>query len=674
MIRFDETVCADLEKTRQLEWLETNGLGGFASSTITGLNTRRYHGLLTAATKPPVGRMVLLSKLEETVLIEGRHYDLSVNQYPGAVYPQGQRYLKQFRLDPFPTFIYELEGIEIEKRVFMVHGENTTVIEYSVTAPSGTHACTLELRPLIAFRDYHGTTHHNGSLNRAVLNANGIASVTPYAGLPSLHFGHNADDLEESGNWYFNFEYSAEQERGLEAHEDLFNPFVLRFPLRAGTTATVVASLEARSSKDAPGLRRCENERRKQVLQRAPISDPLVQQLTVAADQFIVQRGEMHSIIAGYHWFADWGRDTMIALPGLTLATRRPEIARSILKVFAASADQGMLPNRFPDAGESPEYNTVDATLWMFEAVRSYVQYTGDYDFVREHLYDKLKEIVNWHLSGTRYGIHVDNDGLLACGEPGVQLTWMDAKIGEWVVTPRTGKPVEIQALWYNALQILCDLAREFGESGPEEFFRQLGVRARSSFTSQFWNADAGCLFDAVDGVNRDASIRPNQIFAVSLHHRMLTPDQEAQVVGVVQRELLIPLGLRSLSPHDANYRPHYEGGVRERDSAYHQGTAWPWLMGPFISAYVNVHGRSGASKRQAHSWLQAFSEHLNTAGLGQISEIVDAEPPYTPRGCIAQAWSVAEILRAALEDVYETPTGGSPETEVPAEPAVAAK
>src|SRR5258708_5529427 len=656
MICFDQSVCEDVERARKLEWLETNGLGGFSSSTIVGLNTRRYHGLLTAATKPPVSRLVLLSKIEETLLIDGRHYDLSANQYPGAIYPEGHRYLAEFRLDPFPKFTYRVEGIEIEKRVFMVHGENTVVIEYEIRSRDRAADCSLELRPLIAFRDYHGTTHHNDSLNRGVQTAGGVASVTPYEGLPTLYFGHNADALEESGSWYFNFEYSVELERGLDGHEDLFNPLVLRFSLRDDTTATVIASTRSRAATEAPALRELEVRRRSAVIQRAASPDPLVQQLTAAADQFIVQRGELNSVIAGYHWFADWGRDTMIALPGLTLMTGRPEIARNILEAFTASADEGMLPNRFTDTGESPEYNTVDATLWLFEAVRSYVHYTGDHAFVRERLYSKLKEIVDWHLRGTRYGIHVDSDGLLACGEPGVQLTWMDAKVGHWVVTPRTGKPVEIQALWYNALRILGDLAHEFSDSGPETFLHELANQTRQSFEAQFWNADAGCLYDVIDGEHRDASIRPNQIFAGSLHHSMLLHDKERQVVDLVQRELLTPVGLRSLSPHDANYRPHYEGGVRERDSAYHQGTVWPWLIGPFISAYVKVHGRSEEAREQAEVLVKTFHEQLSKAGIGQISEIADAEPPHEPRGCIAQVWSVAELLRAAVEDVYEIP------------------
>jgi len=656
VIRFDQEVCGDLEKARNLEWLETNGLGGFSSSTIVGLNTRRYHGLLTAATKPPVGRFVLLSKMEETLFVDGRHHDLSSNQYAGAVYPQGHRYLTEFRLDPFPTFVYCVEGFEIKKRVFMVHGENTVAIEYDIRVPKDAPACSLEVRPLIAFRDYHGTTHHNDSISRAVSVNGNIADVTPYEGLPTLYFGHNADAMEESGDWYFNFEYSAELERGLDANEDLFNPFVMRFEIQGHRKAVVIASTQPRPASDAAALKRSEVNRRKRVIEQAPSKDPLIQQLTAAADQFIVERGALNTVIAGYHWFADWGRDTMIALPGLTLTTGRPEIARNILEAFAASADRGMLPNRFPDAGETPEYNTVDATLWFFEAVRSYLQYTGDHEFVRARLYTKLKDIIDWHLCGTRYGIRVDSDGLLTCGEPGSQLTWMDAKIGDWVVTPRTGKPVEIQALWYNALQTLRDLAHEFNDPGPGKFLSELAKETSNSFQTLFWNAEAGCLYDVVNGETHDASIRPNQIFAVSLRHTMLPSQKERQIVDVVQRELLTPLGLRSLSPRDAHYRPRYEGGVTERDSAYHQGTVWPWLMGPFISAYVKVHGRSAGARTQAENWLKAFDEHLRAGCLGQVSEIADAESPHTPRGCVALAWSVAELLRAASEDIYELP------------------
>jgi predicted glycogen debranching enzyme len=642
VIRLEQTICADLDRASTLEWLETNGLGGFASSTITGMNTRRYHGLLIAATNPPVGRVVLLSKIEETVEAGGRRYDLAVNQYPGVIHPQGHRYLTGFRLDPFPVFVYAVEDVEIEKRVFMVHGENTTVVEYRQRAGP---ACRLELRPLIAFRDFHATTHRNGALDRRVRTGGGIAAVAPYPGLPELFFGHDAGSLNESGDWYFNFEYRREQERGLDFREDLFNPFVLRFDLRRGAAATVVASTSPRAAADAPALLTRERERRNQVLRGAPSNHPLIRRLAAAADQFIVRRGDGNSIIAGYHWFEDWGRDSMISLSGLTLATNRPDAARNILETFVGHADHGVLPNRFPDSGEPPEYHTADATLWLFEAVRSYLNSTADREFVRVRLYDRLKEIVDWHLRGTPHGIRVASDGLLECA---ARMTWMDARIGDAAVTPRAGRPVEIQALWYNALRILQGLARDFGDHSARARLETAAETARHAFNAQFWNADAGCLFDLVDGARRDAAIRPNQILAVSLHHGMLAPFKRRQVVEVVQRELLTPLGLRTLARGDPHYRGLYQGDPTARDSAYHQGTVWPWLLGPFVSAYLKVHNNRAQARRQAQAWLQALEEHLAECGLGQIAEIADGDPPHHPRGSIAQAWSVAELLRVA--------------------------
>jgi predicted glycogen debranching enzyme len=653
-IRFDQNICGSLHRALKLEWLETNGLGGFASSTIVGLNTRRYHGLLTAATKPPVGRVVLLSKLEETLVIGDQRYDLSANQYPGAVYPQGHNNLYEFRLDPFPVFVYRAGGIEIEKRVFMVHGENTTVVEYEFR-PLGQDPlleCWLEVRPLIAFRDYHGVTHRNDALNPDVQEAGAVASVAPYSDLPPLFFSHNGK-LKRTSDWYFNFEYAVERERGLDFQEDLFCPFSLSFSVNSRSTATVIASTGPHDPAATPAMRQREIARRKAIVDASPSTEPLVQALVAAADQYIVQRGQLKTIVAGYHWFTDWGRDAMIALPGLTLATVRFDVAKQILNAFAESIDQGMLPNRFPDAGESPEFNTVDATLWFCEAVRAYLQYTGDVAFVREQLYPKLKNIMEWHLHGTRYRICVSSDGLLECGEPGVQLTWMDAKIGNFVVTPRTGKPVEIQALWYNALRIMHDFANQFGDAQLAVFFEELAARARENFNIEFWNEDSGCLYDTVDGELHDGSIRPNQILAASLPHSMLAMDRARQVVELVRRELLTPLGLRSLSPYDPRYRRRYEGGVRERDTAYHQGTVWPWLMGPFLTAYMRVNGRSAEARKQAKDWMEGIQAHLASAGLGHISEIADAEDGHQPRGCIAQAWSVAELLRAAVEDVY---------------------
>jgi predicted glycogen debranching enzyme len=660
MIRFDQEICGNPSKALTREWLETNGLGGFSSSTIAGLNTRRYHGLLVAATKPPVGRLVMLSKLEETLVLDGRRYDLSANQYPGIFHPESYKYQTGFRLDPFPVFTYTVEGILIEKSVFMLQGENTTVIQYEVRGKSDDAAhgqlpaanCSLELRPLIAFRDYHSLMHENGPVNSRVQTERSLAVIKPYADLPSLYFAHEAEELEETAFWYRNFEYREERARGFDFTEDLFSPFVLKFDLNHRASVSIIASTERREVSRADEYRRAEIERRRQIVEGAPRKDELVTALTAAAGQYIVAREAEKTVIAGYHWFSDWGRDTMIALPGLTLVTGRFDVARSILSEFARHVDRGMLPNRFPDAGETPEYNTVDATLWFFEAVRSLLAYTNDYEFVRAKFYEVLKDIIRWHVRGTRYGIRVCEDGLLNAGEAGVQLTWMDAKVGDWVVTPRQGKPVEIQALWYNALKIMEELAAKFSDETNQTLYREMAERARESFNSLFWNEEAAALFDVVDEDARDASVRPNQIFSVSLHHSMLSRERARLVLKTIEDELLTPYGLRSLSPRDARYRPRYEGDSLSRDGAYHQGTVWAWLMGPFITAYVKTHDKSMEARERACVWLAAFQTHLSEAGLGHISEIFDGDAPHTPNGCIAQAWSVAEVLRALVEDL----------------------
>jgi len=669
MIQFERETWSDLEAALRREWLETNGLGGFASSTIVGLNTRRYHGLLVAATKPPAGRLVLLSKLEETLWIDGRRFELSANRYPGVIHPQGFHYLKQFRLDPFPVFTYEVEGIEMEKSVFMIHGENSAVIHYEVrknTRPEVPKNLRLEIRPLIAFRDYHGTTHETDAINSAVQERSGLATVTPYQRLPSLHLAHNAIELRKTGDWYRNFEYDAERERGLDFSEDLFNPFVLSFDLRLRRQASIIASTEQRDVTHAVEYRRAEITRRRKALVASPIEDSFAHSLAAASDQYLVSRGDEKTVIAGYHWFGDWGRDTMIALPGLTLPTGRYDVARSILRTFAKHVDQGMLPNRFPDAGETPEYNTVDAALWFFEAARAYLAYTSDLEFVRDELYPVFADIISWHARGTRYGIKADSSGLLASGELGDQLTWMDAKVGDWVVTPRRGKPVEIQALWYNALCIMEDLANRFGNEAAQKRYRHMATVARWSFNRLFWNEKLGCLYDVVNGGPPDPSIRPNQIFAVSLHHSMLPQDRARSVAAKVEEHLLTPFGLRTLAPSDPQYRGHYTGGPKERDGAYHQGTVWSWLLGPFITAYIKVNGGSEEARRRAQAWLSPLESHLAEAGLGHISEIFEGDTPHRPCGCIAQAWSVAEILRVYFEEVRSLRPNRRPNDETP--------
>jgi predicted glycogen debranching enzyme len=646
MIQFDENILRDLKSAVSREWLETNGIGGFSSSTIVGLNTRRYHGLLTAATKPPVGRFVLLSKLEETLVIDGRRYELSANQYPGVIHPRGFDYQSDFRIDPFPIFTYEIDDLRLTKSVFMVQGQNTTVVQYELTGKNHSEV-RLEVRPLTAFRDYHSTTHENDALNPRIETEHGRITFKPYADLPALHLAHTPADVDAVGFWYRNFQYAVEQERGLDFAEDLFSPCKLAFDMNSSTKVSIVASTEQHDAADADAYRQAEVER------RSTGNDDVLTSLRTAADQFIVARERGETVIAGYHWFADWGRDTMIALPGLTLVNGRYDVARDILTAFAAHVDQGMLPNRFPDAGEAPEYNTVDATLWFVEAVRSFLQYTGDYEFVREKLYAVLQEIIEWHVKGTRYGIHVDDDGLLFAGEPGVQLTWMDAKVGDRVVTPRYGKPVEIQALWYNALRVMEDLA-----PNSKHEYGTMAEKARASFNELFWNEQGGCLYDVINGETRDGSIRPNQVIAISLPNTMVTRERATSILNVVERELLTPRGLRTLSPSDPNYIGRYEGGPGSRDGAYHEGTVWPWLMGPYITALGKTFGRS-AGQRFAAMWLEDFQHHLHEACLGQVSEIFDGDAPHAPRGCVAQAWSVAELLRAIVEDV-EQPAGYS--------------
>jgi predicted glycogen debranching enzyme len=612
MIRYGDSICRDLGEASKREWLETNGIGGFASSTITGMNTRRYHGLLIAALNPPSDRKVLLSKLEETLVVNGNRYELSCNQYPGVVYPQGHLHLQEFRLAPFPVFIWRVEDVELRKSIFMIQGENGVVVQYQLV---GQTECRLELKPLIAFRDFHSTTHANAALNASVAQKPGIASIQPYGDLPVLHFAHDATELRFEANWNYNFQYDRERERGLDFTEDLFHPFTLVFDMK--TAANIIVSTRERRASEAGDLLLAETTRRKSNWS--------------TADAFIVDRSEGKSVIAGYHWFGDWGRDTMIALPGLTLSTGKPDIARNILTAFSTFISEGMLPNRFPDRGEQPEYNTVDATLWYFEAIRAWLAVTGDVAFVKAKLLPALRGIIEWHRTGTRYGIRVDDDGLLLAGEPGVQLTWMDARVGSMVVTPRQGKPVEIQALWYNALRIMETLSGN-GRYGS------MADEAQKSFAGQFWNPETGCLFD----LPGDDSIRPNQLAAISLTNRILEDREKAtSILSVVERELLTPYGLRTLARNSPQYRGQYGGDPASRDGAYHQGTVWPWLLGLYCDACFYVRGSVEVDRV-----IGPLEQFRDDRGVGYIPEIFDGDWPHQPRGAIAQAWSVAEIMR----------------------------
>jgi predicted glycogen debranching enzyme len=642
MIEFGRDVCGNLDRALRREWLETNGIGGFASSTIVGLNTRRYHGLLVAATHPPVGRTVLLSKLEETLIAGRRRFDLSANRYPGVVHPEGYRFLSQFRLDPFPVFAYELDGIELEKTVFMVHGENTTVVQYELKTDG---VCQLQLRPLIAYRDYHGLTHENHAINPHLEENATSIRMQPYQGMPALYLAHDGGDVAATGYWYRHFEYDVERLRGLDFVEDLFNPCALTLELRAGHPVVVVASTQPQERARAEEFRGTERARRRLVIAAAPDADDFTRTLVAAADQFIVNRGDGKTVIAGYHWFSDWGRDTMVSLPGLTLATGREDIAKRILVEFARHVDRGMIPNRFPDSGQQPEYTSVDATLWFIEAVQTWLTETRDDAFVRGHLYDVLLDIMAWHVDGTRHGIRVDQDGLLTAGPAPHPLTWMDVKIGSWMVTPRFGKPVEVQALWYNALRFVAQLAERYGDEPRRVQYATLADRARRSFNRLFWNDTTGCLDDVVAGTNHDASIRPNQVLALSLPFTMVSRAKAVSTLDVVERSLLTPYGLRTLAPTDAQYRGRCSGDPQSRDAAYHQGTVWPWMLGPFATAYRRF-ARDAHARARVAALLTPFHGHLADAGLGQVSEVFDGDPPHRPGGCIAQAWSVAELLR----------------------------
>lgn len=683
MIEFDAATCRDLGASARREWLETNGLGGFASSTMSCMNTRRYHALLVAAVRSPAERFVLLSKLEETLVLGDARYELSTNQYPLTYHPIGYRLQTGFRLDPFPIFTFHAGETEIEKIIFMPHGENTTVVRYRFRTPVPGDF-RFEVRPLVAFRDYHSVAREGDGAQFTTGLEKGLVRIDASSCAHTLFLSHNAAQVETEGYWYRQMEYAEERARGFEYHEDLFNPCRLIFTpgddahTGDGVSFDIVASTEHRDRPAAAQLEADARERRHSIRAGTNVSEnesgdekegaargsrpeadeedgELITALRVAADQFIIRRSEdsQEAIIAGYHWFTDWARDTMISLHGLVLATGRFQLARQIIFAFTEHLDQGLIPNRLPDKGEQPEYSTVDSTLWLVHAVGEYMRRTGDRQFVREKLYDRLREIIHWHERGTFYGIQLEDDYLLRAGEFGSQLTWMDARMGADAATPRTGKPVEIQALWYNALRVLETLAQTFGDERMHEHYRAIADGTRASFNGYFWNEEDGCLYDYIaDDGTPDAAVRPNQIFAVSLPYPLVTGERARLIVSKVEQSLLTPYGLRTLNTEHEEYHGHYEGSPYERESAYHQGTVWSWLMGPFITAYLKVFGRTPETQAKARGWLAAFRPHLREAGLGQISEIFDGDPPHTPRGCIAQGWSVAEILRCELEEV----------------------
>jgi len=652
-IHFGREVCGDLPAALRREWLVTNGLGGYASSTLVGLNSRRYHGLLVAALQPPVERTVLVAGLVAWATVRGERFPLSINEYEdGTLDPHGDRHLQSFHLEGMlPVWRYALGDAVLECRLWMPRGTNTTYITYQVI--QGSCAVELEISPLITYRQFHALTsgqdvHPALTTVRDGVEVRFLPDAHPYRVLLS------GAEYVPGEEWYWNVHYREEAARGLDSRADLFVPGRFTLSLDPGATRTLILTADRTVELDAERSRARAVERQADLLRRAEAENaaPMVRRLVLAADQFLVARGSAYSeeggaagttVIAGYPWFNDWGRDTMIALPGLTLATGRSEEGARILRTFSGYVKDGLLPNNFPDrTGQIPGYNTADATLWFVLAVDAYVKTTGDREIL-DDLLPILLHIVQCHEQGTHYHIGVDpQDGLLHAGEPGVQLTWMDAKVGDWVVTPRIGKPVEINALWYNALRCVAEHLRALHD--PEgDRIDGLADRVRASFRARFLTPGRAGLADVLDGPGGDDwAIRPNQILAVSLPHRILEPAEEAAVVAAVGQHLLTSFGLRSLSPSDPAYQGHYGGDTWARDGAYHQGTVWGWLLGPYAEAHYKVHGDAAA----ALAWLAPFTDHLRDAGLGSISEIFDGDPPHMPRGCFAQAWSVAETLR----------------------------
>jgi len=627
------------------EWLCTNGLGSYASGTVADVLTRRYHGLLVAALDPPLGRRVLLSKCDASVTYCGTSTELSANRWhDGTLAPQGFNTIVDFRLEgTVPVWTYAFADALLERRIWMEHGAQVSWIEWRLRDAGA--PVDLALKVYVNDRDYHALTR-----------AYDVSNVTQVDGeLATLRMGNGTTwylrasgaVLEPAAQWYYGFRYDLETERGLDDTEDLYHALNVSAQLaRPGSTLLLRAALDPDdvAPADPHARERALLAQWRKAQPRVKEAPAWVEQLVLGADAFIVARSVDErpgaTVIAGYHWFGDWGRDTMIALPGLALTTGRPDVASTILRTFARYVDAGMLPNRFPDGGAAPEYNTVDAALWFIETARGYVAATSDFTLV-ESIFDKLDEIIACYTRGTRYGIAVDpRDGLLRAGEAGVQLTWMDAKVGDWVVTPRIGKPIEINALWYNALCTMDGFAQKLRRDSSR--YRELGTQARRSF-ERFWNNDAQYAFDVVDGPQGDdASIRPNAVYAVALPYRAFDSRREHAIVDRIARELWTPMGLRSLAPSDPAYTGHYGGSPHDRDAAYHRGTAWPFLAGAFARAYANAYG----DRARALRFIEALAPRMDDYGVGTLAEIADGDAPHHPRGCIAQAWSVGEVLR----------------------------
>lgn len=644
----------------QKEWVLTNGIGGYAGSSVTGAHARKHHGYLIASLHPPVERFVILSKINECLIRSSEKIDFTVEQYladdGSTAYRKGITYLNSFTYDGLVHFTTKAPEFTMTKTLAFEHGKNTIAVSYDIQNDGD--AATLVLTPLFNYRVHHDastvdtlkfdTTYEQPEI-RLVPQQNKDVTIRL--------FTDDGTVVPCEEKYTTGMQLQKELDVESDALDDNYTPYQIEFPLDAGCRKkiSIVCTIEDTYEKDAFATAAAEMARFDALEKKAGYHDELAETLTIAADHFLAYRQStgLMTVLAGLPWFTDWGRDTMIALTGLTLATGRYQDARDILTTFARYVHHGMVPNMFPDEGTAPLYNTADASMWYFYAVGKYLDYTGtpeDYAFVQETIYPKLKEIIAAYEHGTDFSIYMEEDGLIHAGSGLDQVTWMDVRVGDWVATPRHGKPVEINALWYHALCLMEEWATRFGEDGSH--YAALAAHAKESFAKEFWNEKDGCLYDVVDGLEGDATLRPNQIYAVSLPHRMLDADKEKKIVDKVYEKLYAKTGLRSLSPDDKEYHPTYEGCLDKRDHAYHQGTSWGFLLGGFLTAYVHVYGTSKEVIKQADAMLDATREQFYHGCIGSIAEIFDGDEPHTSRGCYAQAWSVGEILRAYTEDI----------------------
>lgn len=644
----------------QKEWVLTNGIGGYAGSSVTGAHARKHHGYLIASLHPPVERFVILSKINECLIRSSEKIDFTVEQYlagdGSTAYREGIEYLNSFTYDGLVHFTTKAPEFTMTKTLAFEHGKNTIAVSYDIQNDG--EAATLVLTPLFNYRVHHDastvdtlkfdTTYEQPEI-RLVPQQNKDVTIRL--------FTDDGTVVPCEEKYTTGMQLQKELDVESDALDDNYTPYQIEFPLDAGCRKkiSIVCTIEDAYEKDAFATAAAEMARFNALEKKAGYHDELAETLTIAADHFLAYRQStgLMTVLAGLPWFTDWGRDTMIALTGLTLSTGRYQDARDILTTFARYVHHGMVPNMFPDEGTAPLYNTADASMWYFYAVGKYLDYTGtpeDYAFVQETIYPKLKEIIAAYEHGTDFSIYMEEDGLIHAGSGLDQVTWMDVRVGDWVATPRHGKPVEINALWYHALCLMEEWATRFGEDGSH--YAALAAHAKESFAKEFWNEKNGCLYDVVDGLEGDATLRPNQIYAVSLPHRMLDADKEKKIVDKVYEKLYAKTGLRSLSPDDKEYHPTYEGCLDKRDHAYHQGTSWGFLLGGFLTAYVHVYGTSKEVITQVDAMLDATREQFYHGCIGSIAEIFDGDEPHTSRGCYAQAWSVGEILRAYTEDI----------------------